>query len=224
MEVLGRSEPLRVAKAYQHMGCAATPKVDHIFETQDRARSASAAYSSLRPKVFAAGCIEVAVEHSLLAALTWSRLFYNAGVWSELGDRASLNIKRPYMLGLRAIHGMLAYEGAPVMYTDLQVLAQAQEIDHVARIGICRIRYLFRFLLHAPEILVRLELEVQGCERSWSKAVQADLQWVHERSDALQVHPSPAEAWHEWLAMLLRDPGKWRPLLSRETRRAGLPE
>ena len=143
-------------------------------------------FRNCRTRVYAQRALSFDARISLAETYCFTRLFHNAGTWDALRDADLARARSGYMSVLRVIAGMVIYPGT-VRRTDEQVLVHLQQLPCEVRLLMLRIKFLIRFVQHAPPPLVRVTLLAATADRSWLQTICIDVEQLRQRDTALNA-------------------------------------
>ena len=182
MTVTGDGPPisLRCTFSYKHLGTWVQNNAIHHRDSRVRLTEAHKAWGPLLRPVFRKRNIGVSTKRQIFEALVYSRLLYNAHVWtcpaSEEIDKWANGVRAM----LYSVVGPLL-RGLPPFQFSLETLCGlAGLITPFDALHVARLRYFRRWILGAPTVLWNLLATIGDGPGSWLQALRELLPMVFE--------------------------------------------
>jgi hypothetical protein len=204
---------IAVVESYKHMGGMVSVAVDPLPEARYRSASMWASISPLVAKVFGNKRLPIEGRKSLARSLAWSRLFFNAGTWSYIGET-----------WMKCLHNRLhslyvcmagAWRDDAKTRMPFAVLCKLLDAPTAQQyLSAARLRQWARMVRHAPPALWALAQASSDVPTSWACRVFGDLVAIHRKCTKLSTLPSPTVDLRPWQEFVKCHPKAWSNIVA----------
>jgi len=200
----GQPTTIHICRSYKHLGGQISVGGSLATEVKHRSRETSQVLAEMRRPFLYCKESDQADRNAVISPYLWSRLFYNAGTWTELPPGLRKQFNGTYMRVVNAAAAVTYRDGVPSLTAPDALRATKQPRAEEA-LRAKRLCYLPRLLRFAPApLLVLLDLAP-----SWRNALIADLEWLSAGSTKVAELPPPGLQLQAWLDFARGHPKAW---------------
>lgn len=205
---------LPVATKYTHLGIKHSANVSFDVELNYRLARAREAMAECRKPVLRNKALSSTTRWTLGRSLILSRLFFGAEIWPAL-SQAQLQKVQQFLVQIARVILQCENFSTGTHTTDDYIGSQLPIPDVQSLLRTARLRYASRLYQFAPSLLVELLEQMQSLEEnSWLHRLQADMQWMQERTPALKHMYMPHLDFESW-KQKLRCTSEWTAMANR---------